>query len=401
MAGSGGKRKSTPKAGKSRSRASKAEQLPESSAADPVAEAQVIDGAPSDTAEGSRPEPEPGTSEAAQPIRPAVEKRRVWPAMLLGGILAGAAGFGASQYLGNDSWPFSSGPSKVELVETQLSAQSAQLARLQEKLDALAAAQPDLATTADLEQLARSLAPDDQPMAEMSARIDQLEARLTDLENRPIPDGNDTKDAVAAYERQLEAMRQMFQAELERIREAQASADAARSTAMQAGQEAAVQAALARLVAAADNGAPFGEALDELRAAGLDVPASLAAVADTGVATLAQLQSSFPDMARQALAASAAEAPETGSTGKIAAFLRRQLGARSLEPREGNDPDAVLSRAEAALKSGDLETTLRELQGLPDAGRKVLAPWVSKASQRQEVMRGIRILTEKLEERGQ
>ncbi|MGB0440740.1 MAG: molybdopterin-binding protein, partial [Paracoccaceae bacterium] len=36
----------------------------------------------------------------------------------------------------------------------------------------------------------------------------------------------------------------------------------------------------------------------------------------------------------------------------LGAFLKTQLGARSLEPREGDDPDAVLSRMEAAAREG-------------------------------------------------
>ena len=55
---------------------------------------------------------------------------------------------------------------------------------------------------------------------------------------------------------------------------------------------------------------------------------------------------------------------------------------RSVAPREGDDPDAVLSRAEAAIKSGDLETTLTELDTLPEDAQAVIADWRAEADAR-------------------
>ncbi len=66
----------------------------------------------------------------------------------------------------------------------------------------------------------------------------------------------------------------------------------------------------------------------------------------------------------------------------MATFLRTQSGVRSLEPREGTDPDAVLSRAEAALHNADIAAALTELQGLPPEGQGAMADWVARANQR-------------------
>ena len=60
---------------------------------------------------------------------------------------------------------------------------------------------------------------------------------------------------------------------------------------------------------------------------------------------------------------------------RATSFLRTQTGARSLEPREGNAPDAILSRAEAALASGDLVVTLAEITTLPAEAQPALAEW--------------------------
>ena len=61
------------------------------------------------------------------------------------------------------------------------------------------------------------------------------------------------------------------------------------------------------------------------------------------------------------------------------AFLRTQMQARSLTPQEGSTPDAVLSRAEAALGGGDVAATLAELDALPAEGRAAMQGWIDEA----------------------
>jgi hypothetical protein len=108
---------------------------------------------------------------------------------------------------------------------------------------------------------------------------------------------------------------------------------------------------------------------------------ALGASAETGVATLSVLQSEFPGQARKALATARASGVEDGQQG-LGGFLKRSLGARSVAPREGNDPDAVLSRAEAAIKTGDLAATLTELDNLPEEAQAAIADWRAAADAR-------------------
>ena len=69
-------------------------------------------------------------------------------------------------------------------------------------------------------------------------------------------------------------------------------------------------------------------------------------------------------------------------TDRVSSFLRTQTGLRSLTPRDGNDPDAVLSRAEAALTQGRLADALAELDALPDAALPALKDWTATATLR-------------------
>jgi hypothetical protein len=66
--------------------------------------------------------------------------------------------------------------------------------------------------------------------------------------------------------------------------------------------------------------------------------------------------------------------------------LKRQTNARSLAPKEGDDVDAVLSRAEAKLLEGDLEAAVSELSALPEEASAVMAPWMAQATTRMDAL---------------
>jgi hypothetical protein len=67
-------------------------------------------------------------------------------------------------------------------------------------------------------------------------------------------------------------------------------------------------------------------------------------------------------------------------------FLQTQLGIRSLAPREGDSPDAILSRAEAAARSGDLMEAVAELEALPEPARAEMSDWMERATTRAEAV---------------
>ncbi len=81
---------------------------------------------------------------------------------------------------------------------------------------------------------------------------------------------------------------------------------------------------------------------------------------------------------------------------RFSAFLRTQLGTRSLEPKAGDDADSVLSRAEAALRQGDIATALTELDALPEAGQPALAEWRAQAETRKAALDAGAVLTQDL-----
>ncbi len=181
------------------------------------------------------------------------------------------------------------------------------------------------------------------------------------------------------------------------IAAAQAEAERLKAEAALSGRKAAAQAALSHLKAAFASNLSPDAALGDLEAAGVTLPEGLA---DTLAAapSMVDLTETFPAAARLALAASLrASSQDAGTMDKIGAFLRSQTGARSLEPREGDDPDAVLSRAEAAVAAGDLAAALTELAALPDVGRAAVADWSASAQARLDAQAAIDGLSVTLE----
>jgi hypothetical protein len=232
-------------------------------------------------------------------------------------------------------------------------------------------------------------------LAAVEDQFAALDQRLTDVEKRPMTEGA-SDAAIAAYERELKALQDTMAAQRAEIETLAQEARSMEGNAEETAKATMLRSALTRIQTAIDSGSGFAPALGDLQAGGVDVPAALSEVAEDGVMSLAQLQSSFPDAARAALAVSRQQAAESGEQSSFSAFLKNQLGTRSLEPREGNDPDAVLSRAEAAAREGRLSDTLAEIEALPEVGRTALAEWTTNVTRRQAAVSAVEALGQEL-----
>lgn len=322
------------------------------------------------------------------PAQPTPRKRSGFVGGVLGGVLAAGAGFGAAQYVPN-GWPIAD----TTALQATIDAQAQDIAALRNEIAQIPA--PKAVPTIDL--------------APLTSAIEGLESRVAALETSPaiIPTADVTAltDAVAKLQADLSALQTSgpapanvaaLEAEAEaKLQEAEAQAAQIRADAESVAQKAAGRAALGRLQTAIDSGAPYTDLLAEL---GLSVPDGLLAYAETGLPSQSALQDSFPDAARAALeAALRADMGDTW-TDRATSFFRSQTGARSLTPQEGNDPDAILSRAEAALSGGDLDKTLAEMEALPEAAQSAMADWRAKAETRQAALKAMAYVSGKLEE---
>lgn len=314
----------------------------------------------------TRAEPAP----LAHSPEPAAAKSGLIP-MILGGAAAAAIGFGAAMYLQSKPTDI---PAKIE---QSLNQQDAALKALKDDVAALSGGSDLSGLEAALAENGAAIAGLADRLSSIEGQIGALNARLIKLEDLPTASG----PSEAAYAEDLAALRTALAAQkiqLETLSTTVAEQDKIANADARATLR---RAALTRVLTALDNGLGFAPALADLEETGVVIPASLTAVANSGVASLAELQERFPDAARAALAAARAASPETGAGG-FTAFLRDQFGARSLEPQAGNDPDAILSRVEAASRDDRLNDALAELEALPEVARIELSDWAGDVARR-------------------
>ncbi len=165
------------------------------------------------------------------------------------------------------------------------------------------------------------------------------------------------------------------------------AADAARKAAE-------IQTTLSQISQALENGTPFEDSLGTLQQHGVDPSAALTNVAASGVKTESDLAAAFPAAARNALQAARSAEVESSPGSGFSAFLKSSLGTRSLTPREGNSPDAVLSRAQAAVDAGDLQKALTETDALPEMSQKQMADWRTAVQTRLAAVNAVAKLNE-------
>lgn len=336
--------------------------------------------------------PAPAPMQVTRPAR-----RGGFLGLVLGGALAAGAGYGVAQYL-PDGWPM---PDTAAL-EAALDAQSAEITDLKSRV---AAAQDVETRLVALETApATDLGPLTEAVAGLTARVAAIEALPKDGSAASPAAIAALGDAVTRLQTELETLKAdggpgnapALAAEAEaRVKAAEAQAEKMRAEAEALAKATLARAALGRLQTALDSGVAYAAVLPDL---GPDLPEVLTAHAETGLPSLPALQASFPDAARVALEAALRADMGESWTERASSFLRNQTGARSLTPREGNDPDAILSRAEAALGTGNLAGVMTELSALPEVAQTAMADWRAQAEIRQAAQVAVEQLAARLAE---
>ena len=345
--------------------------------------------------------PDNGAAESivtASPERPATPRRSpVLP--IVGGAIAALFGF-ALALIVPSGWPIASDTAEIAGLQATQQAQA-------RALDALATQIPEPADTSALtnqiDALRTAMVAAEAAVAAQAQAMADLADRVAAAEQQPLADGSPSPAALSAFAAELKSLRALVEAQqgqggtagadlMAMLEQTKAELAAAATKASdlqtefeQTASRATSRAALLQINAALQTGGPFAGALEDLAAVGVTVPDGLLAVAE-GVPSLATLQSGFADPSRAALSAALKATVGDDAMSRISAFVRNQVGARSLTAREGTDPDAILSRADAALQQGDLAAVLAEIETLPEQGRALLADWVALAQTRLTAM---------------
>jgi len=389
-------------------------------AADRTAE-QGAPARPDDTSAEDTPHDRPAGAAAHPPQEPLSESslpggkgsgRGLTPfiGFVAGGVVAAVFGYGLAEYM-TPPPP----PDRGAEIATLRQETAARLDALDKRLTALEARSNDTALARLRVALASLRKALDRQSADLGDRIDRAEKRLDTLSegltslrdsvvSRATTAGNagveifdrlqariddlgkQLQDEVAAREELAGQIDKVSRAINNRLAAAQQKVTALSQAAQEAARSAELTKMRERLRAAIDTGRAYGELLGAIaRDAAISIPAALENGAKTGVPTMAQLRQDFPPAARRALKASIEAQAQGNRWERFQAWLKAQVGARSLAPRQGDDPDAILSRAEAALRAGQLKKAVDLVQTLPPAGVAEMGDWLDAAKRRLAV----------------
>lgn len=320
-------------------------------------------------------EPEaPETPPVTQPVTQVVKRGGFVP-MVLGGVVCAALGYAGAQFLKPEGWPFPG--ANTQELEQQITALEGQLAEIKSATEDSATAQTaalgDLRSEFETQFATRD---DIAKLDEIAEQIAGFEDRMTEIEARPVAEAIVSPEATAAYERQLAQMQDLLDSEIARLEEAKEQSIAEETAAR-------IATAKSRLQTRVDAGEPFNSVLSEF---GDDIPEALKLAAEGGIPSVSALQESYSDAARAALVASSRAAYEAGEQNWFQTALQTQIGLRSTTPKEGDDADAVLSRAEQSVRDGLFAEAIATLDLLPDAGKAEMQDWIAQAQKRVDVM---------------
>ncbi|MDG2096037.1 MAG: mitofilin family membrane protein [Paracoccaceae bacterium] len=137
---------------------------------------------------------------------------------------------------------------------------------------------------------------------------------------------------------------------------------------------------LNELLRALSEGKPFWTSLSNItNELNLELSKEMEQNAVVGIKSIDDLRESFPQNARRVLKAiDRSDSPETLKN-KIILYIKSHVITRSLKPINGNSVNAILSRAEKNLQSGNLEQALVELEPLSKNLKTVMESWLSEA----------------------
>lgn len=214
-------------------------------------------------------------------------------------------------------------------------------------------------------------------IATYAAALEGLKAELATLAAQNGALSQKIDGVSASAERQVAAAET-------RVSNVEQTAEAARTTSE-------IQTEITAIGTALEAGTPFGTHLTLLKNAGVEISPNLEN-ASSGAATMPMLRTTFPDAAHTVIRASIEQSSSDGVFSSAGSFLRAQVASRSLTPQQGSSADAILSRAEEALRQNDLPSALNEISALPEGLHPPMSTWLSLATTRADALTAYRAL---------
>jgi hypothetical protein len=217
-------------------------------------------------------------------------------------------------------------------------------------------------------------------VADVRKRADANAAALAELAQKPAPSAkpDESPDVMAAMLAELADRVGALESRTP------AAADRAARTAAAAGA----------LAAAVERGAPFAAELKAAQAQASDpkLLAPLEPFAAAGLPSPSVLARELAALEPQLLAAEPAPAGQGGYLEKLKANASRLIQFGDQAP-SGDEPSAVVVRAEFKVSHGEVSEALADLAKLPAPAREKVKPWIEKAEARMAALAASRKFT--------
>jgi hypothetical protein len=217
-------------------------------------------------------------------------------------------------------------------------------------------------------------------IAQLQDSISQLKSRVDEMATSI----DNTNSRIASLETQVNDLDMLVKTEVAPRMDAVTQAAEAATE----GQRVARAISARALTAVLDNGGSF---TNELAAAetllgGREAISELQPIAAKGIRSREALVAEFDDIANRVL--DAEPVPEgQGLLSKFMESAKSLVKVRPAGPIEGGSPGAVLSRMEAALKAGNLDSVVSEWEALPVSGKTASADWIGAVRDRMTAKR--------------
>ncbi len=335
--------------------------------------------------------------------------------LILFGILSGAVGFIAAYlifFLGIFSLGsrpedirvslnkvIASNTEYVESLDTAVQRQEVDIEQLVKKIEILGVQVSSNLQTAEAQApLRRRIQKLENQLNSIGLNAHNMTKRIVALENRPF--GEIVSESfIGEYKDEVKALQFSIQAQRDQVERLIAEASAKEMEALEISQNTMARIALVEVQSLLKKGMPFVTELNKFtNLTGESVPRELNELANTGILTIFELSAQFPLFARKALMAERAGTSETGPIAGWVDFLKFQFQARSVVPKEGSDADAILSRAEDAVRQGNLAKALEELSRLTSPAGDEMVKWSNQARALVTATDAVKLLLSSMQE---
>lgn len=231
------------------------------------------------------------------------------------------------------------------------------------------------------------------------AALVPIEQRLTDVEDRLAElaeiagqaegGGEELSGRLAAAEERLAGLvqaargaQQSTAANAQRLDEINASLTAlkGRVESQDEGPRLALIVAASALRSAVERGEPFAGELETYTALASDPAAvePLTRYAETGIPTDSELAASASDAASRIVTATTALPPDASFLDRLVASARSAVKVRPVGEVEGETPEAIAARMEAAVQRGDHVAAIAQYDSLPAVAKEAASDFAEK-----------------------